>query len=937
MDYGFIEGTAPQAAIRTKELTDLGCNHAPQSDIESRKYRIRAQPQSGLRVHPPDFPDLVKTRLLLSLLALSATAGFAAIEEVKKADPSPLSADQIDFFEKKIRPVLADKCYKCHAENAEKIKGGLTLDTREGMRRGGDNGPAVVPGDLKESLLIEAIRYANKEFAMPPKKEGGKLADEVIKDFEKWVQMGAPDPREGGAKVVKKYDAAKAKEWWSFQPPKRSVVPAVQNAAWPKTDIDRFLLAGLEAKGLKPAADADKLTLIRRVYFDLIGLPPSLPEIETFVKDKSPDALAKVVDRLLASPQFGERWGRHWLDVARYAESSGKESNIAYPHAWRYRDYVVAAFNADKPYDQFLREQIAGDLLPAKNDQQRAEQLIATGYLALGAKSQNEQNGRQFAMDVADEQIDALSQGVLGMTIACARCHDHKFDPITQREYYAMAGIFLSTETRYGTGAALQNRHPAKLLELPASANVPVIARPLSSEERARKEQQLAALKKERDELFAERMAMRRAGKAENNDQQRNLRALVLIGQVGALEVELDSYTSAGQPKLLAMGVQDRPASSSTGGFGGGFREALRGRFPGGNVFTTITDSPLFARGEVDKPGEKVPRGFVQVLSPAEAPQIAASTSGRLELADWLTAPANPLTARVMTNRIWHWLFGRGLVESVDNFGSTGQKPSNPALLDYLALRFQETGWSVKKLVREIVLSRAYQLDSAFDEKNFAADPENTLVWHAVKRRLDAECIRDAMLAVSGDLQFTKPVGSAVAQAGDGPIGAPRGRGISESAINVNTNARSIYLPIVRDLLPESLALFDFAEPSLVTGDRETTNVPSQALFLLNSSFAASRAERLGERVVAGYPSGPNAGVGANLQERITYAYWLAFSRPPDNVERTAATSFFTKFPSAWGKDETGVAGPRDAAAAKAAWTSFCRALFASAEFRYLN
>jgi hypothetical protein len=875
----------------------------------------------------------MKSLSFLCVLLVTGSLTRAAVETAAAIPP-----DQLDFFEKKIRPVLADKCYKCHAENSEKIKGGLVLDTREGTLRGGDNGPAVVPGDLKESLLIEAIRYANKDFAMPPKKEGGKLPDEVIKDFEKWVQMGAPDPREGTAKLVKKYDAEKAKEWWAFQAPKKSPVPTVKDAAWSKTDIDRFVLAGLEAKGLKPVADADKLTLIRRVYFDLIGLPPSLQEIEAFVTDKSPGALAKVVDRLLASPQFGERWGRHWLDVARYAESSGKESNIAYPHAWRYRDYVIGAFNADKPYDQFLREQIAGDLLPAKNDKQRAEQLIATGYLALGAKSQNEQNGRQFAVDVADEQIDAISQGVLGMTIACARCHDHKFDPVTQREYYAMAGIFLSTDTRYGTASALQNRHPAQLVELPAAAGVPVIARTLSSDERARKEQQLAALKKERDELFAERAAQRRAGKPDNADQQKNLRGLALIGLVGALEVELNSYDSSGQPKLLAMGAQDRPASNSAGGFGAGIRAAIQGRiFGGAPSFGTITDSPLFSRGEVDKPGEKVPRGFVHVLSSAEAPRIAPSTSGRLELADWLTALGNPLTARVMVNRAWHWLFGRGLVESVDNFGTTGQKPANPALLDNLALRFQENGWSVKKLVREIVLSRAYQLSSAFDEKSFAADPENTLVWRANKRRLDAECVRDAMLAVSGDLELKPPVGSPVAVAGDGPVGGPRGRGLNESAIQAETLTRSVYLPIVRDLLPESLALFDFAEPSLVSGARETTNVPSQALFMLNSSFAAGRAQRFGERIVAGYPSGPNAGVGAQLQERITYAYWLAFSRPPDNVERTAATSFFMKFPSSWAKGETGAAGVRDAEAAKAAWTSFCRALFASAEFRYLN
>ena len=459
------------------------------------------------------------------ILLASAGSALAALDDAKKADApqgQPIPQDQVDFFEKKIRPVLTDKCYKCHSEKAEKVKGGLLLDTREGSRRGGDNGPAVVPGNLHESLLIEAIHYGNKDVAMPPQKSGGKLPDDVIKDFEKWVQMGAPDPREGGVvAVAKKAETEKGKDWWAFQAPKKSAVPVVHDAVWPRTDIDRFLLAGLEAKGLKPVADADRLTLIRRVYFDLVGVPPSLDEITAFAQDKSPNAFATVVDRLLNSPKFGERWGRHWLDVARFAESSGKESNFAYPHAWRYRDYVIAAFNADKPYNEFIREQIAGDLLPAKNERERAEHEVATGYLAIGAKSQNEQNARQYALDVADEQIDAISQGILGMTIACARCHDHKFDPIPQREYYAMAGIFLSTNTRYGTASGQQNRHPTQLLELPASSGLPVIPKTMSTAERAQKETQLAALQKERDQLISERMALRQEGKPENGDVEK--------------------------------------------------------------------------------------------------------------------------------------------------------------------------------------------------------------------------------------------------------------------------------------------------------------------------------------------------------------------------------------------------------------------------------
>ncbi|MCE9610933.1 MAG: PSD1 and planctomycete cytochrome C domain-containing protein [Chthoniobacter sp.] len=879
----------------------------------------------------------MKPLLTFLTALLCGGSAFAALGEEKKAENPAitLTPEQRDFFEKKIRPVLADKCYKCHSEKSEKIKGGLTLDTREGLRRGGENGPAVVPGDLKESLLIEAVRYANKDFAMPPQKSGGKLADEVIRDFEKWVQMGAPDPRDGVAKVVKKHDTEKAREWWAFQPVKKPAVPAVKGTAWPKSDLDRFVLAGLEAKGLKPVADADKLTLIRRVYFDLTGLPPALPEITAFVQDKSPEAFAKVVDRLLASPQFGERWGRHWLDVARYAESSGKDANIAFPHAWRYRDYVITAFNADKPYDQFLREQIAGDLLPAKDDRERAEHQIATGYLAIGAKSLNEQNPRQFALDVADEQIDAISQGVLGMTIACARCHDHKFDPIPQRDYYAMAGIFLSTDTRYGTAAGLQNRHPTKPIELPAGAGLPKLAVTLPAEERARKETQLAALKTERDDLVAERLKARRAGTQDT--AQNGARALRLIAQVGELEAELAAFDTSGQLKALAMGVVDRPAAGTAAGFGGTLREGIRSQIFGrASAFGTITDSPVFARGEPDKPGQKVPRGFIAALSPGAAPAIPAQTSGRRELAEWMVASENPLTARVMANRVWHWLFGRGLVESVDNFGTTGQPPANPALLDHLALRLRDGGWSVKKLIREIVLSRSYQLGSGFDEKSFAADPENALVWRMSKRRLDAECIRDAILATSQQLQLQPPVGSPIARAGEGPVSRPRRIGADE-LVNASTNVRSVYLPIVRDLLPDSLAVFDFAEPSLVTGARETTNVPSQALFLLNSPFVATQAKLLGERIVASYPGGPNGGAAANLDERLTYAYWLVCGRPPDAVERTAAMSFFGKFPAAWSKGDTSTLGLRNAEAATAAWTSFCRALFASAEFRYLN
>ena len=396
------------------------------------------------------------------------------------------NAGDAAFFEKHIRPVLVDKCYKCHSADSEKVKGGLLLDTRAGIRQGGDTGPAVVPGDLAKSLLIEAIRYGNKDLQMPPEKSGGKLPDAVIADFEQWVKMGAPDPREGKAAVAKStWDYGKARDHWAFKAPQPQPAPAVKDPAWPRTDIDRFLLAGLEAKNLKPVADADPRTLVRRIYFDLIGLPPTPEEVDAFLADTAPNAVEKLVDKLLALPQFGERWGRHWLDVARYAESSGRDVNATFPHAWRYRDYVIGAFNADMPYDQFIREQIAGDLLPAKNGHERAEHIIATGFLALGSRNLNDKNSRQFVLDMADEQIDTVSQAVLGLTVACARCHDHKFDPIPQRDYYALAGIFLSTETRYGTAPTFEHNRPGGLIELPTDCGLPRGPKTLSATERA--------------------------------------------------------------------------------------------------------------------------------------------------------------------------------------------------------------------------------------------------------------------------------------------------------------------------------------------------------------------------------------------------------------------------------------------------------------------
>ncbi len=876
--------------------------------------------------------------IFLSIAGVMTAAAFAqpaaALNE-EKPDPAG-----IDFFEKKIRPVLVNKCYECHSADAEKVKGGLALDTREGMRIGGDSGPAVVPGDLRASLLIEAIRFENKDFAMPPQKSGGKLPDAVVKDFEQWVRMGAPDPRDGAAKITHKQEAWKtAQEWWAWQPPKKSPAPAVKDTAWPGNDVDRFLLSALEQKGLHPVGDADKLTLLRRVTFDLTGLPPTPQEVSDFYNDPSPDAFEKVVDRLLDSPQFGERWGRHWLDVARYAESTGKDINLAFPHAWRYRDYVIAAFNQDKPYDQFLCEQLAGDLLPAKNDTQRAEQLIATGFLALGTKSVNEANPRQFALDLADEQIDTVTQAFLGVTAACARCHDHKFDPISQREYYSLAGIFLSTDTRYGTFFAAQNRNAAELIELPKGAREPVQMKVLTPEERRRKQAELDRMTQEADDLAAATFGQSMRSFRGRQPRNQQLLLLLRMNQIGLLETELESFDENGNMRPLAMGVLDQPAyrtqrrsrtretpsyASSTPEQAIASRYLERhGRFARPPEFQVITDSPVFARGEVDLPGEKVPRGFLSALTHETPPQIPADSSGRRELAEWMLAESNSLTARVMVNRIWQWLFGQGLVNTPDNFGTTGGKPANQALLDTLAVEFRESGWSVKSLIREIVLSRSYQLSSVYDEKNFTADPENELVWRMNKRRLDAESIRDAILAVSGQLDLEPQPGSPIAERGNGPIGVFQqfpNAGVPEDRLveaGTLTNARSVYLPIARGMVPGALAVFDFAEPGFVSGRREVTNVPEQALYMLNSPTLATAAQKLAGRVLAAHPA------SASLAQRVQFAYGLVFSRSPSEAEQKAAADFFAKFPN------------NNAAAT--AWTSFCRALLASAEFRYLN
>ena len=834
---------------------------------------------------------------LLTAAALVAVLAPPAVAQPAKGGgfADTPTADQLAFFEKKIRPVLADHCYKCHAADAEKIKGGLTLDTRAGIRAGGDSGPAIVPGSPERSKLVLALRHKNPDTAMPPK---GKLADGVIADFEAWVKMGAPDPRDGRAAAAKKYeiDLAKGREFWAFRPVTRPTIPAVKPQ--PSNPIDAFILAKLEAKGLTPTPPADKRTLVRRAYLDLTGLPPTSDEVEAFIADTAPDAFEKVVDKLLASPRFGERWGRHWLDVARFAESSGKSVNMNYPHAWRYRDYVIAAFNADKPYDQFVKEQLAGDLMPSNNPKVQAERTVATGFLAIGAKNLNERNGTQYELDIADEQIDVTTQAFLGITVACARCHDHKFDPIPQADYYALAGIFRSTETCYGTIRFVQSQRPSPTLTLPKDCGLPAgTADPLPADERARLEKRVEDLTKQ------------------IADATDPIRRLLPSAQRSLLQSRLAAYDADGNPKLLAMGVRDKPAGRA------GFNGRRPGGFGGFGGSTTIGDSPLYGRGEPDKPtAARVQRGTLQVMSNAPL-KIKSGQSGRLELAAWIASADNPLTARVMANRVWLHLFGRGLVPTADNFGAAGQPPSHPELLDYLALRFTDSGWSVKQLVKTIMMSRAYQRSSNAEFRNqHTLDPDNALLWRMSSRRLDAEAMRDAMLAVSGQLTDAPP-GSAVAKAGEGPA-TGFGTGRVVAAINDPRNThRSVYLPIVRDNLPDALALFDAPDPSLIAADRPTTTVPSQGLFLLNNPFVIRAADAAAEKLTA---------ATTTETERIRAAYLAFYGRPPVEKELQGAEAFLKAYGEQLAKDRV-PQYRRD----RETWSVFCQALFASAEFQY--
>ena len=864
-------------------------------------------------------------------------------------------AKEVEFFEKKIRPVLVAQCYECHSAAAAtrgKLKGMLTVDTRAGLLKGGDTGPAIVPGKPGESLLLKALRHDASVSAMPPNE---KLSAEVIADFEAWIAAGAADPRDGPAAVVKRgMSIDEGRKFWSFVPPKRIAPPSVTRADWARDDIDNFVLAKLDEQKIEPLGDTEPHLLLRRLSFDLLGLPPSPEEVAEFVNgwnaanaepEQQQSWLSQTVDRLLARRQFGERWGRHWLDVARYADSNGRDRNVYFYHAWRYRDYVIESFHRDKPFDQFLREQIAGDLLPFSSPEQRDEQRIATGFLALGAKSFEEIKPEIFRMDVIDEQIELVSRAVLGLSVGCARCHDHKFDPIPTADYYALAGIFRSTQTLAGYGPkgikATAHSHSELLPVGPDAERLGpdglaylVKLQELTLDQNTARSDRYRVVRRVADAKL--KLAKPDADKATLEKDLERMDAEVKDWdvKVKAHEQALQTAMDSAPPQPgWAMGLREREAPE---------------------------DCRIHIRGETTNLGDAVPRGTLQVITLADTSPVDVKRSGRLELAGWLTRRDNPLTARVFVNRVWLHLFGRGLITTPDDFGVNGARPSHPELLDHLAVRFMDDGWSTKRLVRAIVLSRTYREASGQEREgergrkgegekdkvvsdsvqpvslsptpplsHSQSDPDNIYLARMKPKRLEVEAFRDAIKSVAGTLDLTPPTSDQAFLARFNPYREDEYRTFQPlfTPANLEQPHRSVYLPVVRGVLPEMFPLFDFASPERSVAQRDESTVPAQSLFLMNSPWIVEQSRHAAQRLL-NETSLDEAG-------RVTRIYQRAFARSPTPEELTRSLRYLAE-PESVATDPK-VATLTAEQLQLERWTSFCQILFASGEFRTLR
>jgi len=1068
---------------------------------------------------------------------------------------------EVEHFEKRVRPLLVEHCLRCHGP--EKQKGGLRLDSAAALKQGGETGPSVVPGKPESSLLVEAVGYAG-DLKMPPK---GKLPDADQAAIRQWVSTGAPWPGDSPATSSTASTppgpsiSPEQKAFWAFQPVVEPALPSVQNEAWVRSPIDRFILAGLEAKSLRPAPPADRRTLIRRATFDLTGLPPSPEDVAKFLADKSPEAFDRVVDRLLGSSAYGERWARFWLDLARYADSNGMDENVAYAQAWRYRDYVVAAFNKDKPYDRFLQEQLAGDLLPAADEATGYEQTTATGFLVLGPKMLAEDDPMKMEMDIIDEQVDTVGKVFLGLTLGCARCHDHKFDPLPTADYYAIAGIFKSTksmqnhsvvamwnekalasaeqkqalddhkkkvaakndEIRKASGearAALKKEVRSKVadyleaarivdrseksrgsilvgpggletlglivreaesfdrgnvgvvrdgngqgigiiqnvgptpnfaeydIEVPAAGlyqvelryaaagmravRVSLAGRVLGSEIagastgswgpesqswifaglaslpagkttlRIDRESgpiphfdKLALVPRQAPEGLAlddflestEALCRRRGlnvklvdrwkqvlekAKIDPNSPFRPWLAAIEKAEAispagepaGAILARLDQDPKPTSPAELAARYQalfdeagnaspqaletdpglaafrkvlDDPEGPLTTGKKtealfepevlaqlNALREqakALQAQAPAVNEAMAVEDKKatnlkIHIRGSHLTLGEEVPRRFLRVVSGDDQPKIGDDRSGRLELAKWMTRPDHPLTARVMANRLWQGHFGQGIVRSPDNFGKLGDRPTHPELLDWLARRFVESGWSMKAMHRLIMKSATYRMSTKLDETAALADPDNRLRWRFDRRRLEAEAIRDAMLAVSGELDRSMGGTRLKTKSHD----YVNSTGSSQKSALYDVNLRSIYLPVIRSGLYPVFQAFDFADPSTSNGQRVPTTVAPQALFMMNDMLALRTSAAWARRLLA----------RADLDDpgRVRSVFETAYGRPATDPEVTRSLDYLGRFDALLQSH-----GVKDQDRPAQAWQALVQALLSASEF----
>ncbi len=920
-----------------------------------------------------------------------------------------LAQDGGELFERKIRPVLAEKCESCHSGKLKAPMGGLRADTAAGLRKGGDSGPAIVPGDAANSRLLRAISYSSLDLKMPP---AGKLPAEVIDDFRRWIELGAPDPRQDAtpAPAAKAVDFDAARRYWAFQPVRR---PPGENHS-----VDSFLLEKLAAKGLRFAPPAERIDWIRRVTFDLTGLPPTPAEIDAYAADASPGADESVVSRLLRSPHYGERQARHWLDLMRFAETNGHEFDNDKLDAWRYRDYVIRAFSRDVPYDRFIREHIVGDLIAeqrATPDGAFLESPLGTSAFWFGEVLNSATDSVKSRADAVDNQIDVFGKAVLGLTVGCARCHDHKFDPIPTADYYGLAGILHSTNIREAVIdsparareiqagvekiAAVNERISAQLPPASPAAPAPVALREgdvlfegfegssfgewmvsgaafgAGPARRVPPNQPLGGYASEgiansfgpgsgrlTGSLTSKKFKMpklwvhiRLAGTkrppgvkpdasvrvtlvADDHKSQNWLpsgnpalewKTMRMTKEIGrTCYFEIVDRSPDGHLAVDAIVISDHkepPSTAPAPSPGPAVREELASdnaaiaalrqeraaieRDLPESAFgmvahdESIGDVRLHIRGKHDNLGDPVPRHFLTIVAGREQPPVTRG-SGRLELADRMASPDNPLTARVMVNRIWKQHFGHGLVRTTDNFGKTGEPPSHPELLDWLASEFIRGGWSVKHMHRLMTLSRAYRMSSAQDAAAGRADPRNDLMHRMPVRRLEAEAIRDAILSVTGSLDPT-PFGPSVMP----HIGKYQdGRGKPQSGPLDGNGRRSIYVQVRRNFITPMFLTFDYPPPISAIGSRGSSTVPLQALMMLNNEFVVESAKRWADRT-----AGTGSGAG-----RVESLYRAAFARPPENKETAAALEFVQQ-------------------GGETAWAGLCHVLLNSAEFLYVR